>query len=65
MYRGEPPGACFQNTLVRFRAYKGVLPEFALIVYRAYLYNQRFQKIAKWTVNIAHLGAERFTVGEH
>ncbi len=61
MYRGEVPGACFQNTLVRFRARDEVLPEFALLVFRAYLRNQRFQRIARWTVNIAHLGADRFS----
>ncbi len=64
MYRGELPGSCFQNTLVRFRVCSGVLPEFALIVYRACLHNRRFQKIAKWTVNIAHLGAERVALVE-
>jgi type I restriction enzyme, S subunit len=60
MYREEVPGACFQNTLVRFRSGQQVRPAFALIVFRAYLQNQRFQKIARWTVNIAHLGADRF-----
>jgi type I restriction enzyme S subunit len=61
MYRDEVPGACFQNTLVRFRAAPGLVPEFALYVFLAYLHNKRFQKIARWTVNIAHLGAERFS----
>jgi type I restriction enzyme S subunit len=59
-YQGEVPGACFQNTLVRFRAGPGVLPDFALIVFRTYLHTQRFQRIARWTTNIAHLGADRF-----
>jgi type I restriction enzyme S subunit len=36
------------------------LPDFALLVFRAYLHSQRFQRIAKWTTNIAHLGAQRF-----
>jgi type I restriction enzyme, S subunit len=60
MYRDEVPGACFQNTLVRFRAAQGVEARYALIVFLSYLHNNRFQKIAKWTTNIAHLGAERF-----
>jgi type I restriction enzyme S subunit len=60
MYRGELPGSCFQNTLVRFRPGQCVLPSFALLIFRYYLHSQRFQKIAKWTVNIAHLGASRF-----
>ncbi len=59
IYRGEVPGACFQNTLVRFRATARVLPEFALLVFRAYLQTGRFSRIASWTTNIAHLGAGR------
>ena len=60
MYRDELPGACFQNTLVRFRTSNAVLPNYALMVFLHYLHCQRFQQIAKWTVNIAHLGATRF-----
>ena len=60
MYRDEVPGACFQNTLVRFRTKPGVDPAYALYLFRHYLHVQRFQRIAKWTVNIAHLGAQRF-----
>lgn len=61
MFRGEVPGACFQNTLVRFRAINGVTePEYALSVFRFYLRAGHFQNICKWTTNIAHLGAERF-----
>jgi type I restriction enzyme S subunit len=59
--RADLPGYCFQNTLVRFRAYEGVLPEYALIVFRAYVHGQRFMRIAQITTNIAHLGAERFS----
>ncbi len=61
MYRGEVPGACFQNTLVRFRASSSLMPQYALYVFLAYLHNKRFQKVARWTVNIAHLGADRFS----
>ncbi len=60
MYKDDLPGACFQNTLVRFRPGPHLLPSFALLVFRYYLHSRRFQKIAKWTVNIAHLGASRF-----
>ncbi len=60
MYRGELPGVCFTNTLIRFRAYQGVLPEYALLVFRTYLRTGRFQEIASWSTNIAHLGADRF-----
>ncbi len=61
MYRDEVPGACFTNTLVRFRVYDGVDTNYALKVFLAYLKNGRFQKIATITVNIAHLGAGRFS----
>lgn len=60
IYRGEVPGACFTNTLVRFRPHVGIDPAYALIVFRAQLHSLRFMKIAKITTNIAHLGAERF-----
>jgi type I restriction enzyme S subunit len=60
MYRDEVPGACFTNTLVRFRAHKLLNRDFALRVFLAYLKNGRFQRIATITVNIAHLGATRF-----
>lgn len=61
MYRGELERACFTNTLVRFQAASGVVPEFALLVFLHYMHSGRFRKIAKITTNIAHLGAERFS----
>lgn len=60
VYRGEVPGACFQNTLVRFRCYLGLYPDYALLVFRTHLHCLRFKKIAQITTNIAHLGLERF-----
>ncbi|BAY87976.1 restriction modification system DNA specificity subunit (plasmid) [Calothrix parasitica NIES-267] len=60
IYGGEVPGSCFQNTLVRFQVYQGLLTEYALVVFRGYMHNGRFQQIAQWTTNIAHLGAGRF-----
>jgi type I restriction enzyme S subunit len=60
MYRGEVPGACFQNTLIRFRCKPGIHPSFALLQFRWFLHTQRFQKISKWTTSIAHLGVTRF-----
>lgn len=60
LYRGELPGACFQNTLVRFRPGPLVEPKFALTIFRGYMHTGKFQKIARWTTNIAHLGASRF-----
>jgi type I restriction enzyme S subunit len=64
MYRDEVPGACFQNTLIRFRAHSGVSPTFALLVFRSYLHSGRFKKSANWTTNIAHIGAGRFAALE-
>lgn len=60
MFRGELPDACFTNSLVRFQAGAYLVPEYALIVFRHFLHSGAFQSIAKWTTNIAHLGAERF-----
>ncbi len=61
MYRNEVPASCFQNTLVRFRATELVSARYALIVFRSYLHNGKFQRIAKITTNLAHLGADRFS----
>ena len=60
LYRGELPGACFTNTIVRFRPCPSLNVKFALSVFRAFMHSGRFQKIANWTTNIAHLGADRF-----
>jgi len=59
-YRDEVPGACFQNTLIRFRAGPLVDPDFALLVFRHYMHSGVFRNIARWSTNIAHLGLERF-----
>jgi type I restriction enzyme S subunit len=60
MYRGIPPRVCFQNTLIRFRASKGLDSEFALLVFRHYFRSGKFTAIARWSTNIAHLGLRRF-----
>jgi type I restriction enzyme S subunit len=60
MYRGELPGACFTNTLIRFQAYEHVSAEFALLVFRHYMHAGRYLKEGTTTTNIAHLGAGRF-----
>jgi type I restriction enzyme S subunit len=65
IYQGEVPGACFQNTLIRFRPYKQtLLSAFALIVFRAYMRTGRFRQEAQQTTNIAHLSAGRLAVIE-
>jgi type I restriction enzyme S subunit len=60
IYRGEVPGACFQNTLIRFRAGPSVDPEYALVIFRHFLHAGVFRQIARWSTNIAHLGLDRF-----
>jgi type I restriction enzyme S subunit len=60
IYRGELPGACFTNTLIRFKADPPVTPEYPLIVFRAYMRTGRFTREGTITTNIAHLSAGRF-----
>ena len=60
LYRDEVPGACFQNHLIRFRHAPGVLPEYALLVFRHYFRANVFHKVAKWSTNLATLGLRRF-----
>jgi type I restriction enzyme S subunit len=64
MWRDEVSNACFQSTLVRFRATDAVLPRYALIVFHAQLHARRTMKIAKSTTNIAYLGAQSFAAVE-
>ncbi|GAA5211739.1 restriction endonuclease subunit S [Streptomyces thinghirensis] len=60
IFRDDVQGACFQNSLIRFRASNLVLPEYALLIFRHYLHSGEFKKIARWTTNIAHLSLKRF-----
>ena len=60
MYRGEPVDTCFTNSLIRFQAFEGVLPDWALIVFRAHMHSGRFTREARITTSIAHLSAARF-----
>nr|WP_255644683.1 restriction endonuclease subunit S [Actinoplanes polyasparticus] len=61
MYRGDPSDACFQMTLLRFRANLDVLPEFALIVFRHYLHAGEFRRVAQGSTNIVHLSRKRLS----
>ncbi len=61
MYKGELPGGCFQNTLIRFQAYDFVDRQFALFVFRHYMHAGRFTNESQITTNIAHLSAGRFS----
>lgn len=60
MYRGELPGACFTNSLIRFRPFDFVDGEYALLVFLRHLRFGRFQREAQITTNIAHMAAGRF-----
>lgn len=61
MFRDELPGACFTNSLIRFRAKLDILDrEYALLVFRHYMRSGRFAKEGSITTNIAHLSAGKF-----
>jgi restriction endonuclease S subunit len=60
MYRGEQPGLCFQNALLRFRVGATVEAEFALLVFRHYLHSGQFRRVSRRSTNIAHLSRTRF-----
>ncbi len=60
MYRGELPGACFTNSLIRFQARTSVVPDFALLVFRHCMHSGRYVSEGTITTNIAHLSAGRF-----
>lgn len=60
IYRGEPEKYCFQNTLVRFRCKSEHTPEFFAHLFKLLLDSGSFQRIAKQTTSVAHLGADRF-----
>jgi type I restriction enzyme S subunit len=60
MYEGVPPNCMFQNHLIRFRAREPVSSHYALLVFRHYFRSGEFTAIARWTTNIASLGAKRF-----
>ena len=57
VFRGELPGACFQNTLVRFRPDPEVLTSYAHQYFRYCVHRGTFAAVARQT-SIAHLGAQ-------
>ncbi|MBW2037933.1 MAG: restriction endonuclease subunit S, partial [Deltaproteobacteria bacterium] len=61
MFRDEIEGVCFQNTLVRFRSSDCIDKSYCLYAFLNQFYQKRYQKIARWTTSIAHLGATRFS----
>ncbi|MEW2808103.1 restriction endonuclease subunit S [Streptomyces massasporeus] len=59
LYRGVPKDVAFTNSLLRFKAGEGVLPEWALLVFRRHLHAKRFMREVRITTNIAHLSSKR------
>ena len=64
IYQGDLPGACFTNTLIRFKAIEGVIVQFALHVSRHYMHSGRFVDEGTITTNIAHLSVGRLATVE-
>jgi type I restriction enzyme S subunit len=64
MYRGDPPAVAFTNSLLRFQAKEGILPSWALLVFRRHMHTRRFMAESQITTNIAHLSAGRFKMVE-
>lgn len=64
MYRGQPADTAFTNSLIRFVAGNGILPEWALLVFRRHMHSGRFMQESKITTNIAHLALGRFRTVE-
>ncbi|MEU2773798.1 restriction endonuclease subunit S [Streptomyces sp. NPDC007162] len=64
LYRGFPREVAFTNSLLRFKAGTGVLPEWALLVFRRHLHAKRFMQEVRITTNIAHLSAKRLKAVE-
>ena len=60
VYRGSPGKFCYQNTLVRYRCLDSLDPEFAQLVFHAWLKRGYFSRVAFQTTSIAHLGGDRF-----
>jgi type I restriction enzyme S subunit len=59
IYEGEPHRYCFQNTLIRFRAYPPNDPHFCRGMFKYFIDIGRFMTIARQTTSVAHLGADR------
>jgi type I restriction enzyme, S subunit len=59
IYEGEPHRFCFQNTLIRFRAYTPHDARFCRGIFKYYIDIGRFMTIARQTTSVAHLGADR------
>lgn len=59
MFLGEPNHFCFQNTLIRFRAFPSNSPTYCRGIFKYWLDVGRFMTVARQTTSVAHLGADR------
>ncbi|MEV5197707.1 restriction endonuclease subunit S [Streptomyces sp. NPDC053720] len=64
LYRGTPSNVAFTNSLLRFKANRDVMPEWALMVFRRHLHARRFMREVRITTNIAHLSSKRLKAVE-
>lgn len=60
LYRGPDNVFCFQNTLIRYRAYECMRADFAQTVFKWWLDAGMFRDVARRTTSVAHLGVDRF-----
>ena len=60
VYDGARKDCCFQNTLIRYRAGKGILSDYAFAFFQYCFHFGLFAAVANQTTSIAHLGADRF-----
>lgn len=60
MFEDQIEGCCFQNTLIRFRCSRELIPKFAFSYFQYLFYRQTFAAVARQTTSIAHLGADTF-----
>ncbi len=61
IFYGPENTFCFQNTLLRFRAFEDALPTYARIVFKQWLDTGAFRDVSRQTTSVAHLGADRFS----
>lgn len=64
IYRGELPGVCFTNTLIRFKAAEAINVDFVLTLTRHHMHSGRFVEEGTITTNIAHLSLGRLATVE-
>ncbi len=64
IYSGQWEELAFTNSLIRFQAWPGVEPRWALAVFRHHMHSGRFARESRITTNIAHLSIGRLRTVE-